>query len=342
MRILHVTECHAGGISRAIETAVRLTPDNEHHLLWSGKEEPAADGNYASITPLPSSLVARTLAVRRTVNRLQPDVVHAHSSWAGLYTRLLPFGRGVIYQPHGYKFTDSESGRLPRFIFRVVEKFLAPRSAGIAVLSPHEDRLAKSLNARVTRYFIPNAPTMDVREYRATGDALADVVMIGRVCSQKDPVFFADVAREVRRQVPDVRFRWIGDGPSEARQILESTGIEVTGWLNKREVAAALDLPAIYFHSARYEGFPLSLLDAAARRVPIVARRIAAFEGTPILQVDDVSSAARQISLVLTDQQERHEATAAGQELLSSMNSERQAAALKSMYLSIRSGGSQK
>jgi hypothetical protein len=49
----------------------------------------ALDRLAAAMLALPPGRLAQLRSVRRPVARLRPDVIHAHSSYAGLYVRLL-------------------------------------------------------------------------------------------------------------------------------------------------------------------------------------------------------------------------------------------------------------
>jgi glycosyltransferase involved in cell wall biosynthesis len=50
-------------------------------------------------------------------------------------------------------------------------------------------------------------------------------------------------------------------------------------------LVAELDGADYYVHSASYEGFPISILDAAARGLPVIARSIDALTGSEAYQV---------------------------------------------------------
>ena len=89
--------------------------------------------------------------------------------------------------------------------------------------------------------------------------------MVGRIAPQKDPKFFADVVAELRKDDVPLEAVWIGDGDGDLRRLLTEARIRVTGWLSPSGVEELLR-GSVYVHSARYEGFPLSILDAAACR----------------------------------------------------------------------------
>jgi glycosyltransferase involved in cell wall biosynthesis len=340
-RILHVTQVYAGGISRAITSLVELMPEAEHHLLWAGYEEPDPAVPYASVHAMPQSPRAMVTAIRRVrqvVEEIKPDVVHAHSSFGGVYTRLAGIDVPVFYEPHCYKFDDRQQNAVKRAIFRLAEKALARRSARTVVLSPHEEKLAKALDPKAITHFLPNVATITPSAaHPATGYEIArDVFMIGRLTGQKDPGYFAQVAEEVHALDPDVTFRWIGDGDAGMRRRLEDADVQVLGWLTGDDLAAELSRSALYFHSAHYEGFPLSLLDAAAFEHPLAVRSIPTFDGMGLPEAVTPAESARLIMEILDHNgAARTRAIASSKNLNHTMNPSVQRDALVALYGSV-------
>lgn len=334
-RVLHVTECHAGGVSRAIRTAVELLPEYEHHLLWSGAEEPESGGAFETVQRLPERVSDRISAVREQTELVRPGAVHAHSSWAGFYTRLTNLKVPIIYQPHCYKFDDPGLGRLSRSAFYLAEKILMLNTKVVVVLSPHENRLAKKLRSSVSRSFVPNVPTVvSPSEHATRMKTPNEVIMIGRISAQKDPAYFTAVAEAIRRKTDSFSFTWVGDGDIASKERLQGAGINVTGWLSKLELSEILSRPAVYLHTAKYEGFPLSVLDAAEFGLPIIARRIPAFEGTPLSLVNSPEDAANLVLSVANDEAQWTKNRESSKRLLGLMNIEAQRNALREMYAS--------
>ena len=155
---------------------------------------------------------------------------------------------------------------------------------------------------------IPNVPTVPPGPERTSPrpDGISRLAMVGRIAPQKDPRFYADAVGALRESGVVIEAVWIGDGEGALRRLLAEAGIRVTGWLSPARVRDLLH-GAVYVHSARYEGFPLSLLDAAACGAPIVARRIAAVEHTDLL----MSDAPEQAAALVTDLLRSEDALAA-------------------------------
>ncbi len=103
------------------------------------------------------------------------------------------------------------------------------------------------------------------------------------------------VRNELVGRGDDCEFVWIGTGEDEAVRELRAAGVEVTGWLSPSAVREELKRCSAYFHSASYEGFPISVLDAAALGLPVVVREIAAFEGVAMDKASTPSGAAEML-----------------------------------------------
>lgn len=332
--ILHVTECYEGGVGRAIRNIVRILPHETHLLLGRGSGLRTDAHLFDHVMDLPANPIHAFRAVQTVTRKLSPHVVHAHSSWAGFYTRLLPLPFPVVYEPHCYAFEDVTRWTPLRALFWFAEYLASHRTASVLTLSPREEWLANELNASTPVHSLPNVPTLPLLPPQTnTGEpAHRSVYMIGRATLQKDPLFFVHVAQEVRRLLSDVNFVWIGDGEQKHIDLLERHNVRVTGWLEQTEVAHELSRAGVYVHSAAYEGFPLSVLDAASQGVPVVVRDIPCFDGTSLVRETSPLDLAHRVVEVLTDIDERESVVARGYELLKHMNETNQVKALERAY----------
>ena len=114
------------------------------------------------------------------------------------------------------------------------------------------------------------------------------VVTLGRICAQKDPLYFAEAAEHYRYR--GIRtWVWIG-GPSEddkkATEYVErlnEAGVTITGWLPRDEALTWLSLAHVYVHTAAWEGNPMTIYEAAVRGLPVIARNIPAVKAEGLL-----------------------------------------------------------
>lgn len=336
MRILHVTECYEGGVSRAIDTIARLSPEHDHFLLWEGLADPVSEGLFQQTFKLPEKTLARVTAVNRCATSMNAEVIHAHSSWAGVYARALKPVAPVVYEPHCFVFDDPDRSAISRAAYRLAESLLSRRSNSIIALSPHEEALALSLNSRTEVIRLPNVPTIEVARKTEVDLTDVEVVMVGRLVRQKDPGFFADVASLVREISPSTRFTWIGDGDLSYRNALTNAGVAVTGWIDKGKLETHLRGASVYLHSAKYEGFPLSVLDAAAADLPIIVRDLPCFRGYELLKVETAENAASTINEVLNNHARYTDLNQISRKLLEEMNDGSHKTALAQIYDPVR------
>lgn len=334
MKVLHVTECYAGGVSRAMNTLAAIYA-GEHHLLWSGEDAPHEA--FTSSQRMPDGLLERIRSVRLAVTQIKPDIVHAHSSWAGVYARVLPLGVPVAYEPHCFVFDDPKRPAYLRAAYWAAESALSVNSKVTIALTPHEARLAKRLRPLNRVRELPNVATIDLSHTPSatagSGSPRFTVSMVGRVARQKDPEYFAEVAVLARRAGASWRFVWIGDGTdAAARAVLAKAGVEITGWLDGAELVEALAESDVYLHSASYEGFPLSVLDAAALEVPIVVRDVSCFEGFDLTKATTPEDAVRRIRLVEESPEVHRDLCSLSRALTARMSVDAQRTRLESIY----------
>ena len=201
LRVLHVTECFGAGVGRAIGLRAAALPEAEHHLLWTGEETPTAS-RWASMMRLPRTLPSRISAARRRTRELGVDVVHAHSSWAGVYTRVVSLDAPVVYEPHCFKFTDPALRGPVSRTYRFIERCLTMNTAAVGVLSPDERAIVAGMSRRLPAIEIPNVPTLSQPDVVDGPWRPSRLVMVGRLAPQKDPGWSRSCAAEASPVMP--------------------------------------------------------------------------------------------------------------------------------------------
>jgi glycosyltransferase involved in cell wall biosynthesis len=286
-RVLHVVQKYSSGVGSAIAQYTRSLPNIEHSLLSGTAVDAEGDladqAEFAGTYRMDGSPFARIRRIREVVAELRPDVVHAHSSHGGAFTRLaIRRGRHhIVYTPHCYGFERRDVVWPIRATFWAAEALLALNTSVFAACSPREQALSRWPASRARRLLVPNiAPVRGgTAERRPSRPPL--VAGGGRISPQKDPVFFAAAVRALRREQPELRAVWLGDGEGTRRRVLEDAGVEVSGWLPRSLVLKSLAEADLYLHTALWEGFPLMVAEATALGVPTLVRPVQSFEAVP-------------------------------------------------------------
>lgn len=128
---------------------------------------------------------------------------------------------------------------------------------------------------------------MALRREFGLGSQAVIIGTVGRLTAQKAHDVFLRAAMLIKRRSPQARFLIVGDG--ELRERLErqardwglSGDVHFTGY--RRDVPALLSLFDVFVLSSRFEGLPLSILEAMAAGKPVVATRV---DGVPEAVVD--------------------------------------------------------
>lgn len=279
-RVLHVVESLAAGVMAALRDYIDNTSDVAEHVVLASRRAGSDTGDFDGVEILDLGWKLRSLGVLKrvaqTIRTVEPDVIHLHSSWAGLIGRILPITRRpIIYTPHCFAFERRDVGMLARSLFLLVEYQLAGRSAAVVAVSPREAELARRLRPGLPTFYVPNVAHVD--DPGAPGRADEFVIAgAGRISPQKDPQWFAEFALALGHLRSDVSFVWFGAGDPNLEARLRDAGVDVTGWIRRPELLQRLSTSSLYVHSAAWEGAPLSVLEAANLGVTVIGRDIPA------------------------------------------------------------------
>ncbi|NYJ01423.1 glycosyltransferase involved in cell wall biosynthesis [Nocardioides thalensis] len=279
-RVLHVVESLTGVLSSVL-AMVEVTPDLDHHLAVWPLRSHADTGDdlapFTTVTTLARQPIHAVGDLRQLVRRLAPDRLHAHSSYAGVVSRVVDPGVEVVYSPHCFAFERRDAGRAANDLARRVERALVRRTSVLVACSPHEAGLARELGHRdvVT---VPNRPLdrpLDRPDVRARFALPLRVVAAGRLCPQKDWRYLLTVKGYLEEVLGGrVEWEWLGGGDPVAEDALRARDVHVTGWMPRTDVVKRLAEAQVFVHTAAWEGAPISILEATSVGLPVAARGI--------------------------------------------------------------------
>jgi len=190
------------------------------------------------------------------------------------------------------------------------------RSDGVWCLSAEEVALAVSLG-------VPqSATTIGTNGIDLEGFPLVDrpasspplVTILGGSSWRKGTDTALDACALLAETHPDATFSWLGSGPVDWSTIPAALRprITITETYRPEELWSLLTPSSVAVLAARVEGMPISLLEAAACSVPVVATAIPgvtdllrASGGGCTVPVDDAAAMARAVGTLLSDPQRR-------------------------------------
>lgn len=216
-------------------------------------------------------------AIRRLIRTVKPDLIHCHSSKAGLIGRLAASAEAipVVFTVHGWAFERGIS--LPWRIAGLLSEHFASRFCNdqhIITVAEADRTLAAAKGVQPPgRMTTVHNGIPDV-DFRATpGDAETPIViMVARFFQQKDHDTLLKAMAGI--DVP-YKVTFVGDGPRMDRvkdlagQLGISDAIAFLG--DRRDVPELLADSHVFVLSSLWEGFPISILEAMRAGLPVVS-----------------------------------------------------------------------
>lgn len=230
--------------------------------------------------------------LRAAFRRLRPDVVHTHSSKAGIVGRAAAWDErvpAVVHTIHGLPFGPSERPWKNR-LYVASERWAARRCH--AIVSVCDSMTEQALAAHVGRpdqyqtvysgmdvdaFLDPPRSREAVRRELGLADHEVVFATVARLFERKGHDDLLAIAPEVLRQDPNVRFLWIGGGilrdrlEADARRLGVRQAIHFTGLVAPDRIPELLAAADAVVHPSLREGLARVLPQALIVGRPVVS-----------------------------------------------------------------------
>lgn len=238
-------------------------------------------------------------ALKKRFADLCPDVVHTHSSKAGVLGRLAAHNAGVpiiVHTIHGMSFNRTQPWHV-RAAYAAIERYCGRRCH--AIVSVADAMTAQALRAGIGR---PDQYRMirsgmvvadfdpgrhDPAETRTAWGIRPDEIIVGtvaRLFRNKGYEQLIEVMDRAVKAEPTLRFVWIGGGADRAAYEAELTRrnlrarVTITGLLQPDQMPRVLAAVDILAHTSQWEGLPRAAVQALLMKKPVVCFNI---DGAP-------------------------------------------------------------
>ena len=200
------------------------------------------------------------LELKNIIKKVDPDIIHLHSSKAGALGRFRFNKRKykLLYTPHGYSFLMENTTDKRRKLYKKIEKHFGKKECLTVACGSGEWIVSREVtnNSTYINNGIDTKKIDDLLENESSKNNEFTVCTLGRIDYQKNPAKFNEIAKSM----PDTKFIWVGDGVNRAE--LNSPNIEITGWISREESLKILNKSDVFVLTSRWEGLPMSLLEA--------------------------------------------------------------------------------
>ncbi len=321
--------------------AEAVTGSGVSHIPW-----PAARA------PGPGSL-GEAIRLRRAITEVAPDLVHLHSSKAGLAGRLAVRGRtATIFQPNAWSF-EAVDGVIAAGS-RAWERLGARWTDAIVCVSEAEREAGMRAGISAEWTVVTNGvdlsaypPASEAERGRARAQlSLDDVplaVCIGRLSRQKGQDVLLQAWPQVLAAAPRAQLALVGDGPDRtALEAMAHPNVRFAGWSD--DVATWLAAADVVVQPSRWEGMSYAMIEALARARSLVAsdvagsRELVDTDAGAIVPVESVAELATAVASRLLDPARTSAEGAAGRARVERAHDlTRNAEALAALYAAVLS-----
>jgi glycosyltransferase involved in cell wall biosynthesis len=283
-----------GGTERLVIEIVRALSQRIESVVccldepgaWAAEVE-ALQVPVVSLRRSPGFQPGLAMRLARIIKERGIDVVHCHhySPYVyGLLASLLKPSVKLVFTEHG-KLSDAGPSRKRRLVNPILSRWPGHLCAVSADLKRHmvaEGFSARRLSVLYNGVDPGRRPTAAERhEARAAlgvpGDAFV-VGAVGRLDPVKNLALLLQAHAVLAARDPSVRTVIVGDGPEraalEAKAIEHGVADTVTFTGYRQDVRALMPAFDVYVNCSAYEGVSLTILEAMASALPVVATRV--------------------------------------------------------------------
>lgn len=291
MKIIHVTEALGGGVAHSLSQLAKAQAADGHQVIVAHSVRPDTPvellpGLYPApidrrVLPMVTAInpvadIKALWQIRALLKSENPDVIHLHSSKAGVLGRLAALLTGkrdqVFYSPRGFAFLREDVSPGKQKLFLNLERVASKLGGTVIGCSGTEADLARAEVGHARTCLVENSVDLSaVPAATGSNDGRVRVVTSGRICYQKAPWRFRDIAAGCADLPAD--FVWLGDGDLRADLLVDGAlpdDMRIAGWLPRAGVYAELATADIFVLPSLWEGMPLALIEAQAAGLPAV------------------------------------------------------------------------
>ena len=293
MKVVHIVEALEGGVYTYFRDLSNFFGDGEINktlettIIYSGNRNGVSsekvNSEFSNKVNLISIDMVREISLfqdlksifklTRQLRKINPDIIHLHSSKAGVLGRIACFfllrKKKIFYTPHGYAFLRTDISKTSKKLYYSIEQSFQRLFRGtIIACGDTEFEIAKNIGP--SKLVRNGVDIQDILlQFLPHQNSKLIIGIVGRITAARNPELFNEIAL----RFPDFDFLWIGDG--ELNHLITAPNITITGWiLDKNTVFKALNNIDIYLQTSLWEGLPIAVLEAMVLQKPILATNI--------------------------------------------------------------------
>ncbi len=252
--------------------------------------------------------------IQELILEKKPDIVACHSSKAGVLVRLVTHKLSIpsVYTIHGWSFADGIP-YIKQKVFLQIERYMKNKTQHLISVCEEDRQLGikkRVIEPKDITTIYNGAEDLSV-SYPKKPDSTFTIAMVARFQEQKDHMSLLRALSSLKELEWKVRF--IGDGEEtldEVKDYIQNEGIEdrieFVGYTS--EVGKYLSDVSLFALISKWEGFPISVLEAMSLGIPVIASDVGGvreqvFEGKNgfLIPRGDVITLSHQLRKLIED-----------------------------------------
>jgi len=219
------------------------------------------------------------LKLREQIQISQPDIINTHLEYVNIYTVIASLGLGIpiVHIVHNIKIKYA-------WIYRLFLKLFTSKFVAISVKVG--DIIQKKLNLPPSKIrLIYNG--IRLQEYQSTKrierENVSHIIAVGRLMPQKDYPNLLRAYKELlfllsRQSIEPPQLNIVGDGYLKNELLKMAEQLNIASSVNflgiRTDIPHLLANSDLYIMASKWEGFSISLIEALASGIPIIATSV--------------------------------------------------------------------
>jgi glycosyltransferase involved in cell wall biosynthesis len=211
----------------------------------------------------------------RELRKIKPDIVHAQSLISGMPALLSNKLLKIPYVIYG----RGSDVYLPDWFTKLTAKGILRNASAVIALTEHMKGAMQALCNRDV-IVVPNGINLNENAEREGGDPGKKILFVGRLHPVKGTQYLLGAMKIIHQKLPEAKLVLVGDG--EEREHLETLTdnlgirecVEFAGRVPHERVEGYMNQAEVFVLSSLSEGFPVTILEAMACGLPVVATRV--------------------------------------------------------------------
>lgn len=272
MKILHViTRSDLGGAQTVVINLANSMCDDHEITVVAGEDGPMWKVLDSRVRKIMIEDIVREVSIKKDLSvlfklynihkKLNPDVIHLHSSKIGVLGRLAFPPKKIVYSVHGF-----DSIRLAHRKFLPLEKLLKNRCKAIVLASDYDRKniIKEGIvnNLHIVYNGVHSPKPIEGLYIKGIENYKKTVMCIARISPQKRFETYIAVAK----LLPQYAFVWIG--ADKIYKDLPNNVFCLQGIPNAKKYIQLADL---FVLPTNYEGVPIVIIDALSYKKPVIS-----------------------------------------------------------------------